>query len=865
MTYGVLTILLGVVIFLAFKLIPANLKGSAQKKDAGKSPAGGADSGQKNTDTPEKLAQWVLQSEKTKTEVKERLCRSPVSSSSKFLFGRDLVLVDIFKAINTGTLIIELYGKTGVGKTSLAMEVVNRYKFNQQNILLYLDFGGEGEEALSIKDAIVQVVLAIRPTMRIPESMTQLKKLYQHLIGKRQGVFILDNVTSADQVKELNPLTSSSWLMVFMTKKNLGISEAFSLKVNSLEVEPAQEFLVDRSIRLKPRARETAKLCRGLPLALEMCGHFLLSNAKMSPADFVGLLRKYRNSSILEQSDEHEEALGAAFKAIYHSLSNKQRNAFNQLAVFPASFDSIAAAQICEESGDCLKTLAQYGLVKFNSVTKRYSLHHWVKSQLKNYLPEKIAREARLRHAAYYLPALKMVQENMAQSGEKARDGLQLFHREWANIYAAWGRVRKNSVEGKQAAELFNAYMIAGSELLPLHFFPKECQTYLEAGLKVSQRLGAKISEVQHLVNLGAFHISQARYEEAGDYLEQANQLGTTLQDPQMLGKVLNEMARLYLTTDKIDETIDVLLDKRNLCQQNNIEVDEEISLLRLGLAYEKKGAFDKAVEALQAGKNKARAAKNGHCLETILKHLGFCLGSAKDFSSAYDYFEASLGLARGLGKRKDELEILLKLGGVHAKEKDIEQALNLLREGLNLAEKHNDNKYKGLFLVQIGDVFDLSHDKEKAVGHYMKAMGPLKKAKETGLVNEIKKRLSQSFEVTENEMTETETVENRMAAVEQAASATKAGATRKVIQPTHKLSQGKALKLAQTKTEEFIARGDNKMISYYIKNVEEIVKTYDLNITDYSVRAGLAELMKELRSNNQHACATIFKNKFNL
>jgi len=854
MTYGVLTIVLGLVIFLASKLLPAKVSGP-QKQDIGKNSENKADSGQKVANTPEKLAQWVLQEEKKKTELKEKFCRAPVSAHSETLFGRDEILVDLFKVINKQTSLIELYGKPGVGKTALALEVVKKYKFNHQNFLMYLDFGGGGEETLTSKDAMVQVILAIRPTMRIPNSLTQLNKLYQLVMGKHQGVFVLDNVASVDQVIELKPPTSSSWLVVVTTEKKLEMDEAFSINVEPLEVAPAQEFLIDRSLRLKPRAREVAKLCRGLPLALDICGRFLLSNIKVSPADFVGLLRKYRNNSLLEQSDEHEEALLAAFKAIYHSLNNKEQKVFNQLAVFPASFDSIASSQICEESGSCLKTLSQFGLVKSDPVTKRYSLHSWVRNQLKNYLPEKLAREARVRHAAYYLPVLEAARENILKGGEKARNGLQLFHREWVNIQTALSRVRKNSVEGKQAAELFNAYMIAGAELLPLHFFPKECQNYLEAGLKVSQRLGTKNSEAQHLVNLGAFYISQVKYEEARDYLEQANQLAATLQDAHIQGKALNEMARLYLTTDKAGETIDTLLDKRKLCQENKIAVDEEISLLRLGLAYEKKGEFGKAIEAMTEGQKKAREAGNGHCLETILKHLGFCLGAVQDFPKAGDYFEASLGLARGLGKRKDELEILLKFGAIYAKSKDLEQALNLLKEGLQLAEKHRDIRYKGLFLAQIGDTYTLLQDKQKAMEHYMKAMGPLKKAKETALVNKINKRLSQSFEVAENELDE----------IEQAESSAKTSAIKRVIKPTQKPSKGEGLSLVQAKTDEFIERGDDKMISYYIGSIEKIIEAYGLNIKESTTREGLLELIGALRENNHHACATIFKNKFSL
>ena len=75
----------------------------------------------------------------------------------------------------------------------------------------------------------------------------------------------------------------------------------------------------------------------------------------MHPDDFVSLFRKYRSNSFLEKTDEYEESLLAAFKAIYNSLKDKEQTVFNQLAVFPTSFDAIASSQVCEENGSCLK------------------------------------------------------------------------------------------------------------------------------------------------------------------------------------------------------------------------------------------------------------------------------------------------------------------------------------------------------------------------------------------------------------------------------------------------------------------------------------------------------------------------------
>ncbi len=782
MTYEVLTIVIGLVTFLAYKLAPEQLIGPEKMEEITPISENKPEQKPIKEETQETLAQWVLGLEKKKTELKEKLCLMPVYAHSKNLFGRDSVIIELFNAINKGRSFIELHGAPGVGKTALCLEVVKRQKYNYKNLKLYLDLGGEGDNALSSKDAMIQVVLSFRPTVRIPSNMTQLKKLYHNMMAKRQGFLILDNVASAQQVKDLKPSTSGFWIVFFTTVKKTNLNEALSIQVEPLDVESAQKLLIDCSLRLKPRAREIAKLCRGLPLALHMCGKFLSAKMKVHPEDFVNLFRKHRNNSLLEKNDEHEESMLGAFKAIYNSLSEKERIVFNQLAIFPSSFDEKASSQICEDNGNCLKSLSQYGLIKTNTITKRYSLHGWIRSQLKNYLSETAGREARLRHANYYLTTLNWAHENIIKGGEKACEGYQLFHREWANIQASLNRMRKNSVEGKKAAEVFDSYIISGAELLPLRYFPKECLSFLDTGLKVSQRLGAKNREAIHLLNLGIFHNVQKKYVSAEECLNQANQLSST--DIQTKGKVINELAKLFLSQDKFNEAIDILLQKKQLCRENNLEIDEEVSLMRLGLAYEKKGDFDKAVQIMIKGKGKAKEVGNGSCMRTLLKHLGCCLGKLKNISSAENYFEASLILAHGLGNKKDAMEILLRFGEICSESKDYEHALKQVEEGLELAEKCRDKRYEGLFLVLKGDTYTRMHEKQKAVESYTKALDPLKKAKELVLAEETNQKLNQFFKMEE---------ENE--------DSLKSG---RVIQPIRKRSQGKGLVRVQSKTNEF-------------------------------------------------------------
>ena len=153
-----LTILLGLVIFLATKLIPEKFKESPQAEKIDPDSESQPEQAQKKEETPENLAQWVLKMEKAKTELKEKLCVAPVSTDSKNLFGRDEVLIEVFNAIHKGISLIELHGRSGVGKTALALEIVFvfSYHFQRQSRFSYARSAVQCNKWTSFVDSVEQ-------------------------------------------------------------------------------------------------------------------------------------------------------------------------------------------------------------------------------------------------------------------------------------------------------------------------------------------------------------------------------------------------------------------------------------------------------------------------------------------------------------------------------------------------------------------------------------------------------------------------------------------------------------------------------------------------------------------------------------
>ncbi|MBT5471425.1 MAG: tetratricopeptide repeat protein [Nitrospina sp.] len=838
MSYWVFTFFISLVSIVAFLFISIKPKSSEPDLKEEKKPEN-LSTTKPVPDAPEKVAEWILKLEKSRTQAKEKLSRPP-TYSEKF-YGRNEITFEILKEIQKGTSTIILYGKPGMGKTTLALELIKKYQYNYHNLKLYINLKNEKNEPLSIHDAMVQILLSFHPAATIPSNKTQLNKLYKKVMKNQTGILHLDNVTHMGQIKALKP--PSPWLVIATSNKKINMIDAIKKEILPLDIDSSQKFLVDCSLRLKPNAREIAKLCRGIPLALEMCGNFLSYNMKINPIDFLALFRKHWKDSLLEKSDEFEESLKAAFKAIFYSLSEKDQKVLCKLAVFPETFDAQAAGRVTEQNGESLQNISKYGLIKIDLTTKRYVLNCWIKEQVKGYLPETELREAKIRHATHYLSILDAAGESFSKGGEAEGEGLNLFHQEWKNINCGLKQVYKGSVEGKKSAELFNSYMKAGNRLFSFRFFPKEYRHYLEAALKISQRLGLEKIEIFHLLNIGEFLNSIFKYEDAKGYLDQAAQLAEKHSMFQVECQVLNELATYYLARKKPDEAIQSLLKKQNLERINSFEIETETSWARLGLAYEQKNQFENAINSLKEGLQKAKETGNGVCIRIIFKHLGSCYSGMKEFQQAEEYFEAGLNMARSLNKRKEEMDIVHQLGKMYVDSGDTDQATLTFSEGLELARNYRSSKFEGIFLTRIGDTYSLMSKKQKAVEFYMQAQSPLKKAKEFTMLGEIKQRLNRSSEVKEGNTNELE----------------------KIVKPVHKSKQGKGLVLMQARTNEFIKIGDNKMINYYIASVEEIIQDYQLNPKDSEIRERLNRQMGTLRENNHHACATILRQKFSL
>ena len=600
--------------------------------------------------------------------------------------GRKDELEELLAAIEQGGVTISgLQGLGGIGKTALALKLVEQLKPRYPEAQFYLDLKGTSSQPLTVSEALAHVVRAYYPAAKLPDSETELRSLYLSVLDGQRALLLMDNAKSAEQVEPLIPpagcvlLVTSRWLFTLpgLTAKNL----------DTLTATDASALLLTIAPQIGEWADEIAKLCGYLPLALRLAAGALAKYRNLKPTDYARRL---------QDTQQRLQLIEASLSLSYELLTEELRERWRWLAVFPDSFADDAAAAVWEvEVGQAQHRLGELlatSMVEWNESTDRYRLHDLTRLFAEAKLSAAERGVGQKRYATHYKEVLAAANDLYKEGGEALASGLALFDLEWGNVQAGHNWVAAQGVEvDEDVSRLGITYPNAGVYVLDLRQHPRQRIRWLEIALAAAKRLKDRRGEGVALNNLGVAYEDLGETQRAIQFYEQHLAMARDLDYRKSEGIALGNLGRAYHRLRETQRAIQFYEQRLAIAREIGDRRGEGAALNNLGAAYEDLGETQRAIQFYEQRLAMAREFGDRRGEGAVLNNLGNVYAHLGETEQAIQFYEQRLTIAREIGDRRGEgitlWNMSLELDRIDKRAQAIQQA----EQSLTLFEQIED------------------------------------------------------------------------------------------------------------------------------------------------------------------------------
>jgi predicted ATPase len=381
--------------------------------------------------------------------------------------GRESALKDIGDLLEDPSCrLLTLFGPGGSGKTRLALEAAS---VHSQHFRDGVDF-----VPLAPLDAPEAIAPAIAEALSFSfyEGSDAQQQLLDYLSNKHK-LLILDNydhlLEGAGVVTEI--LRSASEAKIVVTSRaKLSVQGEHVYPVSGMDLPQDAGHLHPATASPHPRRTEEiarfdairlflsgahraqpgfeatedvladiAHICHqveGLPLAILLAASWV---GMLTPAEIVSEIERSLDflESDLRDIPERQRSLRAVFDYSWGLLSERERQVFQALSVFRASFARSAAERVAGASLRELMALASKSLLH-RSAAGRYEVHGLLRQYAEDQLAASpsFAGEARDRHCAFYATAVQRWDAELR--GSRQLVALAEIEADLGNVRAAW-------------------------------------------------------------------------------------------------------------------------------------------------------------------------------------------------------------------------------------------------------------------------------------------------------------------------------------------------------------------------------------------------------------------------------------------
>ncbi|WP_370949033.1 NB-ARC domain-containing protein [Amycolatopsis sp. cg5] len=273
---------------------------------------------------------------KRRTRPDARLSGLPPATA--IFTGRAAEFQAVRAALESDGGICVISGMGGVGKTALANRCAHRLEAAFADGCVWLDLRGysPGEEAdpAAVHDRLLRRLG--EPAARIPSDPDDRAMVYQSRLRGRSLLLVLDNVSSAAQVRPLLPAEPKCRVLITSRSRLSSLDDTRQVTLDVLDTSEAAELFVSITGTSPGEVvTRVVERCAGLPLAIRI----LAARLQANPAWTVEELddRLGAEADRLGELDDGERSLLAAFRLSLHQLAPAEARLFGLLALHPGA------------------------------------------------------------------------------------------------------------------------------------------------------------------------------------------------------------------------------------------------------------------------------------------------------------------------------------------------------------------------------------------------------------------------------------------------------------------------------------------------------------------------------------------------
>ena len=588
--------------------------------------------------------------------------------------GRDVELDQILANLFPGK-IVTLFGPGGVGKTALAIEVIQRLfpdggpSDRFPDGIIWHDFYREPKVSVILEKIARAFGEDLRPT---PMASVQ------RVLSKRYTLLVLDGVENADDAPSILSIHGKCGVLMTSRKKedvvDIGLSITPLPQVEAIKVLQAWGggWALDDAV-----IAQISELVGRLPLAIRIVGAYMASTQQYA-YEYLAWL-KANPLQALDHGRLREQSISLLLENSFNQVSEISRltlSIIGQLALAPFDVKVIAAALDIPPAivgPRYLGELVNYGLLA--RIGQTYQVSHnliYSYAQLRMIAPSEVIN----RLANYYIRFV----ESQHRFGGENYGKLDLERPHIVTIIKSCNERRDWEIAHRLAWTIDDYLNIRG------HW--TERIVTLKSALVATRKLKYRASEGNALGNLGTVYYHLGEAEKAIKYYERAFTIARSIANSYDECAWLGNLGASYYDLGEMEKAIEYYEKALTLSQKMGNLQEEGTNLSNLGTTYFALGETKKAIQYYEKGL--AISRENGHRqgISTCLGNLGAIYYDTGQLKKAMSYYQQALIIDRQIGDRRGEGIWLHNIGEIYKEYGEISQARQYLQEALVIFEE---------------------------------------------------------------------------------------------------------------------------------------------------------------------------------